>query len=155
MRWLPICSRAARWIPLKSSMVYRRSVTRGMLILGPCGFGSRSSVSPNGKDGHGGRLVNVPDVIEVSDFGRIVFEGNTVAGSGPLDGFNAFPRSEFSSDPALAALELPFPFPTDFSDPVGFRADRDAGEQRERQRRHLCLHPTSPFAASTSASVRH
>lgn len=61
--------------------------------------------------------VAVPDVIEVSDFGRIVFEGNTVAGSGPLDGFNAFPRFEFSSDPSLAALELPFPFPTDFSDP--------------------------------------
>ena len=61
--------------------------------------------------------VNVPDVIEVSNFGRIVFESNTVAGSGPLDGFNAFPRFEFSSDPDLAALDLPFPFPTDFSDP--------------------------------------
>lgn len=61
--------------------------------------------------------VNVPDIIEVSNFGRIVFESNTVAESGPLDGFNAFPRFEFSGDPDLAALELPFPFPTDFSDP--------------------------------------
>ena len=51
--------------------------------------------------------VNVPDIIEVSNFGRIVFESNTVAESGPLDGFNAFPRFEFSGDPDLAALELP------------------------------------------------
>lgn len=61
--------------------------------------------------------VNVPDVIQVSDFGRLAFQGNTMAGSGPLDGFNATAFFEFSSDPAFAALSLPFPFPTDFSDP--------------------------------------
>ena len=61
--------------------------------------------------------VNVSDDIQVSDFGRLAFQGNTVAGSGPLDGFNATAFFEFSSDPALAALSLPFPFPTDFSDP--------------------------------------
>jgi|SRR5262245_3237283 len=59
---------------------------------------------------------NFPDGIAVTNFGSLEFDGNTVAGSGPLDGFSAFPTFQFSSDPAFAALSLPFPFPTDFND---------------------------------------
>jgi hypothetical protein len=57
----------------------------------------------------------IPDLVEVVDFGRLEIKGNTVAGTGPLNGFNAFVTFEFSSDPAFAALILPFPFPTDFT----------------------------------------
>lgn len=60
--------------------------------------------------------VNLPDIIEVANFGQIEFAGNTVAGTGPVNGFSAFVFFRFSSDPALAALMLPFPFPTDFND---------------------------------------
>ncbi len=62
--------------------------------------------------------VNLPDIIEVADFGRIEFDGNTMAGTGPLNGHNAFPSFQLSSDPALAALMLPFPFPKDFNIPT-------------------------------------
>ena len=58
--------------------------------------------------------VNVPDVIEVVNFGRLEIQGNTVSGTGPLNGFNASVFFESSSDPAFAAMVLPFPFPTDF-----------------------------------------
>jgi hypothetical protein len=61
--------------------------------------------------------VNVPDDIQVSDFGRLAFQGNTMGGSGPLDGFNATAFFRISSDPAFAARSLPFPFRQTFSDP--------------------------------------
>jgi len=75
------------------------------------------TVTIGGDTVHNINKVSIPDDIEVTDFGRLAFEGKTVAGSGPLDGFNATAFFEFSSDPAFAALSLPFPFPTDFSNP--------------------------------------
>src|SRR5215468_4619953 len=70
------------------------------------------TVTIGGDTVHNINKVSIPDDIEVTDFGRLAFEGKTVAGSGPLDGFNATAFFEFSSDPAFAALSLPFPFPT-------------------------------------------
>src|SRR5262245_13791393 len=65
---------------------------------------------------HNINKVGLPDDIQVSDFGRLAFQGNNLAVSRPLDGFNATAFFDFSSDPSLPALSLPFPSPTDFSD---------------------------------------
>jgi hypothetical protein len=55
------------------------------------------------------------DDVHVATSGAFRINGNAMGGIGPLDGGKAFLAFDGSSDPAFAALQLPFPFPTDFT----------------------------------------
>lgn len=56
-----------------------------------------------------------PDVVQAIDDGRLSIDGNGMAGTGPLVLNGVFVKFEGSSDPAFAALQLPVPFPMDFT----------------------------------------
>lgn len=56
-----------------------------------------------------------PDVVQVTDDGRLGIYGNGMAGTGPLVLNGAFAQFAGTSDPAFATLQLPVPFPMDFT----------------------------------------
>ncbi len=56
-----------------------------------------------------------PDIVEIVSFGKLEIGGQSMAGTGPLNGGDVFVSFFGSANPAFQALSLPFPFPTDFT----------------------------------------